>query len=329
VLKAISTTGRTMCRGLATLAACSPGSDRAIRLAALLPAPLKSTIVYRGLAAIASRLRNPDTLVDTNLGISDKFRVRLPLRKSLLIFGRPTNHIAERATLELAAHCAGQSACFLDVGANEGMFTFFVASAVGRDRPAFLHVFEPDDELYDRLDRNLERNGIAAKLNKLAIGEHSGKQVFHRNLDDDLSGSLSDYFASTHRTVAVEISVTTLADYLQAHDLRRACIKVDAEGAGLAVWEGMRAVLDRIDWLIFEILQPEAEGNLVGRMIEEGNWSAYYIRDFELVHSRYGEYEYHPPFYNWLFCRHRPPALGRLVAGTPFSVIETVTPAHS
>ena len=70
------------------------------------------------------------------------------------------------------------------------------------------------------------------------------------------------------------------------------------EGAGVAAWAGLRPAQDRIRWLIMEIIGPEAQANLPGRT----GWNAYYIRDYELVPSRTGEFEHRAPFYNWLFC---------------------------
>lgn len=307
-------------RGLAELVAKSPVTPWLLRRGAVLPVSLKLRLLYRILAALARRSNASDLMIETNLGISDDLRVLIPSKKSILAFGRPEFFVPERATLALAVHLAARSDCFLDIGANEGLFTFAVAEALGRGAREGIHAFEPDDVLHDRLSDNLDANRIPVKLNKVAVGSRSGFQTFYRNLDDDLSGSLSNSFVGTQRMLPTDAQVTSLADYLSNRALSHACIKVDVEGAGLAVWEGTSGVRDRIDWLIYEIVRPEVEACLCQRIIIETGWHAYYIRDYELIHSSDGSFDYREPFYNWLFCREDPRRLRDVVAQSGFSV---------
>ena len=104
-------------------------------------------------------------------------------------------------------------------------------------------------------------------------------------------------------------------------------MKVDAEGAGISVWDGARAALDRIDWLVCEILGDELKGRLPHRIIAESGWCGYYIRDFDLVRSIDGEFDYRAPFYNWLFCQAGPAALAACLKNTRFRVIDPGNPA--
>jgi hypothetical protein len=98
------------------------------------------------------------------------------------------------------------------------------------------------------------------------------------------------------------------------------------EGAGAAVWEGARRAYRRIDWLIFEILGPEIEAELPKRIISDTGWNAYYIRDFDLVRSEAGEFEYREPFYNWLFCPSDRARLDAALISSRFRVIDA--PEH-
>ena len=58
----------------------------------------------------------------------------------------------------------------------------------------------------------------------------------------------------------------------------------------------------------------------------EDHWrrglKAYYIRDFELIPSVDGEFEYVAPFWNWLFCRMSPNELAARLSATGFRVSE-------
>jgi hypothetical protein len=71
-----------------------------------------------------------------------------------------------------------------------------------------------------------------------------------------------------------------------------------------------------------EMLDPEMKAGLPRRIMAETGWHAYYIRDFSLIRSLDGEFEYRPPFFNWLLCAAPPATLRDVLAGTPFRVVE-------
>jgi FkbM family methyltransferase len=300
-----------------------PGGSWLVAKAACAPLAVK-TLWFARLASTAARnsKRLLGTLVETNAGIGSRLRLLVPSNKTDLLFGRPDHWVAERATLALACELSRHSSAFLDVGANEGLFTFAVAQHWKAGCHG-IHCFEPDATVFSRLQHNLERNRIDAKAVQAAVGAETGTTAFYRNLSDDHSGSLTAHFADQqHRVIATQTRVVALADYLRQHNCRNACVKVDVEGAGVAVWDGAKAALDRIDWLICEIIGPEARANLPKRIITESGWCAYYIRDFTLVPSRDGSFEYHAPFYNWLFCRLRPWELATQLAETSFVIAD-------
>lgn len=87
------------------------------------------------------------------------------------------------------------------------------------------------------------------------------------------------------------------------------------------VWEGMRSAQDRIGVLICEILLPEVRERLVRRIIAGTGMYAYYIRDFDLIFSPKGEFDYQAPFWNWLFCHYPPMRLSGIVGERGFNVI--------
>lgn len=293
--------------------------DAALRLAARCPAALKSRLFSRACVRVAaSAPRDRSSLVATNFGLPGRLRCEVPFGKFDYLFGRPDHIAAERATLALVVELCREATDFLDVGAHEGLFTFAVHARAGA-RPC-LHCFEPDETLFDRLLRNLHTNGVAADGTRAAVSARGGEVVFHRNLSDDASGSTSDYFSERHATERVTVPAVALADYLVSRNVQRALIKIDVEGAGAAAWAGLAAAADRVGWLVLEVLRPEVEARLPARVIAEGGFQAYYIRDFVLVPSRDGAFEYVAPFWNWLFCRLEPAALAARLAGTGFEV---------
>jgi FkbM family methyltransferase len=228
----------------------------------------------------------------------------------------------ERATIALVNELSKDCLHFLDVGAHEGIFTFSVFDAVGRD--IILHWFEPEAALGSRLSENLRRNSIEAYANRAAAGDHNGCSTFFRNLTDDLSGSLGTYFRNKHSTQPETVETIRLSDYIARKRISRAMVKVDVEGTGAQVWSGLAECFREISYLVIEILEPEIKDRLPTRIIRQTGWHAYHIRDFELIESRGGEFNYVEGFWNWLFCGLDPPALRHRLACTGLRVISSV-----
>lgn len=292
--------------------------DWLLRQAAVAPPGVK-TLLFERLCRAASRsCVCRDHLIVTNLGISRSIRCEMPLHKSNYVFGRPASNIAERGTLALVTELAKDCSHFLDVGANEGIFIFSVGA---KQSDIALHWFEPDNVLAERLTSNLERNTVAARGNAVAVSDASGRSIFYKNLSDDASGSLTDYFASTHSIRPELVSTVRLDDYLTAHEVTNAIVKIDVEGAGRKVWHGIAEEYGRITYLIIEMLEPEITAQLPLEIIDMTGWHAWYIRDRDLVESRKGEFPYLAPFWNWLFCHLDAPALAARLAGSKLRIV--------
>lgn len=284
-------------------------------------APNKKSEILELICCAVSQRAFPkgDELFLTNFGIASNLKCKLPVSKGNYVFGRPENFMPERATFALILELCTDCADFIDVGANDGLFTFAVNhDAPGRIR---LHWFEPDSAIYDRLAENLKNNLIVAFGNRAAVSSDTGSATFLKNLTDESSGSLMRHFSS-HETVEEKVTTVSLADYFHRHHIENAIVKVDVEGAGELVWRGACDVSQHIRYLIMEIIEPESRCNLPERIISEGGFFAYHIRDFDLTFCEKGEQRYVAPFWNWLFCRMPPELLARRVSGTRFRVIK-------
>ena len=298
-----------------------PGNEHILRGLAALPVSCKSAASERIAAAIVRHGGMRQEFIETNGGIDGRLRLPVPPRKTGLAFGTPASDIRERATLALARILSGHCEHFLDIGANEGIFSFLIASQWNGDRHDAIHVFEPDPVLFARLKRNFDRNAIRVRLHRVAASDRNGETVFYRNRSDDSSGSLEAGFAEHHERVRIRVNAMRMDDYLLERDIRNALVKMDVEGAGARVWEGMRSAQDRIGVLICEILLPEVKERLARRIIAGTGMYAYYIRDFDLIFSPEGEFDYQAPFWNWLFCHYPPMRLSGIVGERGFNVI--------
>jgi FkbM family methyltransferase len=292
-----------------------------IRRAAVLPPLLKSSVVERACARMSRVDSDEERLIDTNFGIQRNLRCLIPICKTSYAFGRPSNNVIDRSTLALVVELAKDCPHFLDVGANDGIYTLSVSAA--RQSRTLVHWFEPDKTLSERLAKNLERNSIPAYGSAVAAADRTGRATFFRNLTDDSSGSLTTHFANKHLIQPEAVETIRLVDYMSERGLSRVLVKVDVEGAGSQVWAGLREYFRNISYLVMEMIAPEISDELPRQIIEETSWHAYYIRDFDLVESNQGKFEYVEPFWNWLFCELAPGELARRLAATRFRVIAT------
>jgi FkbM family methyltransferase len=257
--------------------------------------------------------------IETNFGLAPQIRCRVPLNKAQYAFGRPQNSVYERGTIALVNELSKDCLHFLDVGAHEGIYTFSVFHAIGKE--ITLHWFEPDSILSSRLCENLKRNSIEAHGNRIAAADDNGCSTFFRNLTDDLSGSLSTLFRQWHSTKTETVKTVRLSDYFLEKGVSRAMLKVDVEGTGAQVWSGLAGCFREVSYLVIEMLTPEIEDELPSRIIRQTGWHAYHIRDFDLIESSDGKFVYVEPFWNWLFCGLDPSALRHRLSGTGLRVI--------
>lgn len=254
------------------------------------------------------------------MGIDRDLDCEMPVDQVFALYGKPELYRGERASLELAARLSRSSDAFVDVGAHLGYFTFFVSMRVGGDLP--ISFFEPDPVLFARLDRNVRANRLdRVKGFNRAIGAVDGSATFYVNRTDSLSGSLTDHFAAAHEVVATKIGVERFSTAAARLGFRRACVKVDVEGAEMAFLDGAADALSGVAYLIIEVLGPAHELGFVRSVMARTGFSAYYINDYRLEYSRDGSFEYRAPEYNWLFCREAPDQLPATLGGAPFHVV--------
>jgi FkbM family methyltransferase len=286
--------------------------------AAIAPPMWKTPLFERCCAGLVrGSLGAPEDVVVTNFGLGADLRCQIAMKKTAYAFGKFEHMLSERATFALLRELAADCKEFVDVGANEGAFTFLVRHNYPKVR---LHWFEPDRELARHLAANLASNDIVACGNEMAVAERRGTATFFKNLNDDASGSLSSLFTDKHLTRAEPVETISLAEYFGMRGIANALVKIDVEGAGEKVWNGAVETSNAIRYLVMEMLAPEIEAGLPARIIREGGLKAYYIRDFELIPSLDGEFEYVAPFWNWLFCRMPPSELAARLAASGFRV---------
>jgi FkbM family methyltransferase len=129
--------------------------------------------------------------------------------------------------------------CF-DVGANIGWYTTLLMRLTGPKTDNQVHSFEPVPEAFEKLKRNVALNDDKpnAQLNRLSLGESSGKVELHvfEGLPEGHS-SISDLGRTDYKTV--QCPMVTLDSYLKEKNIERVdFVKVDIEGAELQFLKG-------------------------------------------------------------------------------------------
>lgn len=156
---------------------------------------------------------------------------------------------------------------FVDVGANIGVYSLWVAS---RRAPGIrILAIEPDPECHRRLQHNLGANGLAqVTLLGCAISDQSGSASLEQHL--------GNRGQTTLRPGAGPIPVRRLPEVLRDQGIGRiAAMKVDVEGHELAVLAPLFAESPESAWprvLITEHVQDR--GNAVAELVTRMGYSA-------------------------------------------------------
>ena len=153
-----------------------------------------------------------------------------------------------------------------DVGMNFGYYTCLLAS-----RCKEVHGFEPVGWLAKRARANVELNGFKnVTINDLALSDHAGRAQLNLPAETDSNwGTSSLVHKSSSPTDTVEVTLSTLDDYVASHGISRLdFMKVDVEGAEHLVFRGAEKTLERMrPTLIFEH-NPES-GSEASRLLQK------------------------------------------------------------
>lgn len=286
---------------------------------AALPVTLKTRTLFR-LASLLSEQCPKNTYVRTNLGICDNYNFLFSNENnSLLLFGKPEYNVSERGALLLARELTKLSACFVDVGAHKGYYTFYV-HASNTSKPIFY--FEPHPELFEQLEQNIRRSRIRHVDGfKSAIGAENGQATFYIDVTSALEGSLKECAPKHHDIFQTIVDVTTFDDFVNSYQLSDICVKVDIENAEYEFLKGARQSLKKVSFLVMEVLEPALESGFVAKMIEEHGFEAYHINGYSVEYRPDGTGVFVPPHYNWLFCRLLPAELRQMLLHTPLAIV--------
>lgn len=149
----------------------------------------------------------------------------------------------------------------VDVGANVGLFSVRMAKLVGP--LGRVDCFEPDPEVAEVLQANLDQNWLASRatVHAGALAGESGSLTFRRHPSMRMLSGKPDVANNDHAERAGEtFSVPKWRlDQLASAVLPTRLVKIDVEGAETEVLDGMTGLLEAglVDFVDFEVIRAD------------------------------------------------------------------------
>jgi FkbM family methyltransferase len=131
-----------------------------------------------------------------------------------------------------------------DIGANVGFFALLGARLAGMENGAMVYAFEPAPANARAIEANALLNGLEnIVVIPRAAGARSGTARLQL-VEDQSWSKLEDYGHHPGTEEVIEVPQVAIDDLVQAGELRPpTVVKIDVEGAEVAVIDGMRRAL--------------------------------------------------------------------------------------
>lgn len=145
----------------------------------------------------------------------------------------------EPATTAVARKLLKPGDIVVDVGANIGYYSLLFCSCVGK--AGHVYSFEPVPKLASALCNNVELNRFEQiTLSDLALSDHDGEARFYVGPDDN--SGLSSLRPPRESSDTLDVRLARFDGFF-TQDKKISLIKIDVEGAELAVLRGMQDYL--------------------------------------------------------------------------------------
>jgi len=130
----------------------------------------------------------------------------------------------------------------LDIGAHAGLTSYHFSKMVGESGRVF--AFEPDDTSRRFLQENIERHSLKnVVVLDCAVSDRTGRSMF--NMDGSMGAGLVDFIVYPATGARREVQVVTLEEACRRIERRPDFVKMDIEGAELAVVQSSLEFISR------------------------------------------------------------------------------------
>ncbi|MFH1046059.1 MAG: FkbM family methyltransferase [Candidatus Omnitrophota bacterium] len=147
-------------------------------------------------------------------------------------------NISERKRLNRLKNIVKPGMNVLDIGANIGFYSIFLAKLVGEK--GRVHAFEPDELNFCNLEKNTKkyRNVV---INRLAVGEKSEEILLYHS---DVLNVDCQTFDSGENRRTTKVKCVAIDDYFKAAE-KVDLVKIDIQGYDYFALKGMARTLER------------------------------------------------------------------------------------
>lgn len=158
---------------------------------------------------------------------------------------------------------------FYDIGANVGVYSLMVASALKRRCIAF----EPTPVLADVIENSAATHYLPVDVRRVALAAKAGQQTFYLSARSDASNSLAPDFRSHSGELSVEVG--TLDTFASS---KVGVIKIDTETTEPDVFRGaIRTISDQRPFIVVEVLPSGGTAEFMNEFLARSGYWAYYI----------------------------------------------------
>ncbi len=208
----------------------------------------------------------------------------------------------EQATTNLVLKLIRPRMVVLDIGAHVGYYTLLAARQVGPEGKVY--AFEPEPKNHALLLKNIEQNGYEnIVVTKSAVSDRMGDSTLYLSALDN--GRHSVYQQDYPQKGTVSVDTLTIDAFLESEGWPTVdLVKIDVEGAEVAVLRGMESLLERcpdeVEILVElspswwtdrsrspqDVLQPFIEAGFHVYEIANNLWPWRYLWSKEVRHPR-------------------------------------------
>ena len=151
----------------------------------------------------------------------------------------------ESSVQEAMVRHLGRGGVFYDIGANLGFFSMLGAHLAGIS-DGHVYAFEAAPENAEAIRHNADLNSISnITVIAKAVSSHAGRGRL-QVVDDQSWSKLEDYGEHPNTEQVIDVELIAIDDLVGSGDLQPpTLVKIDVEGAEIAVLEGMRETVTR------------------------------------------------------------------------------------
>lgn len=193
--------------------------------------------------------------------------------ENLVYFYGITGH--EPEMLPVIFTLAKRLNCFLDIGANNGIYSLLISAL---NKHCKVYAFEPSPINSEWCLRNIKTNNLTnCKLIAEAVSNYTGKAKL-LGYDADSSATLHNSESMAVGKNAIEVDVTTIDAFIEKEDPGKIdLVKIDVELAEPLVLEGMKNCLKKYEPLIICEVLWAADVDKIKKIMREHGYRAYHI----------------------------------------------------